>query len=99
MRIRRNVYRNSLTNKGTFSEIPPAASVAITKPVPVSLSLCLHPQTLFLASEESVVGQNVLLVEDSQGGLPDILGTLTLVMGLGFSSQSSRPAGRARSTG
>ena len=73
--------------------------MAITKPVLVSLSLCLHPQILFLASEESVVGQNVLLVEDSQGGLPDILGTLTLVMGLGFSSQSSRPGGRAQSTG
>ena len=99
MRIRRNVYRNSLTNKRTFSEIPPAAGMAITKPVPVSLSLCLHPQILFLASEESVVGRNVLLVEDSQGGPPDILGTLTLLMGLGFSSQSSRPAGRARSTG
>ena len=46
--------------------------MAITKPVPVSLSLCLHPQTLFLASEDSVVGRNVLLVEDSQGGLPDV---------------------------
>ena len=68
------------------------------KPVPVSLSIRLHPQILFLASEESVVGRNVLLVEDSQGGLQDISGTLTLVMGLGFSSQSSRPAGRAQST-
>ena len=61
--------------------------------------LCLHPQILFLASEKSVVDRNVLLVEDSQGGLPDISGTLTLLMGLGFSSQSSRPAGRARSAG
>ena len=73
--------------------------MAIRKPVSVSLSLCLHPQILFLASEDSVVGRNVLLVEDSQGGLPDISGTLTLLMGLGFSSQSSRPAGRARSAG
>ena len=69
------------------------------KPVPVSLSIRLHPQILFLASEESAVGRNVLLVEDSQGGLPDISGTLTLLMGLGFSSQSSRPARRAQSAG
>ena len=95
----RNLYRNSLTNKRTFSEIPPAASAVITKPVPGSLSLRLHPQILFLASEESVVGGNVLLVEHSQGELPDILGTLTLLMGLGFSSQSSRPATRAWSAG
>ena len=61
--------------------------------------LCLHPQILFLASEKSVVDRNVLLVEDSQGGLPLILGTLTLLMGLGFSSQSSGSTGRARSTG
>ena len=73
--------------------------MAIMKPVPVSLSLCLHPQILFLAREESVVGRNVLLVEDSQGGLLDISGTLTLLMGLSISSQSSRPAGRAQSTG
>ena len=44
------------------------------KPVLVLLPLRLHPQILFLASEESVVGRNVLLVEDSQGGLPDIWG-------------------------
>ena len=49
--------------------------------------------------KKNVVGQNVLLVEDSQGGLLDILGTLTLLMGLGFSSQSSRPARRAQSAG
>ena len=30
------------------------------------------------------MGRNVLLVEDSQGGLPDISGTLTLLMCLGF---------------
>ena len=69
--------------------------MAIMKPVPVSLSLCLHPQILFLAREESVVGRNVLLVEHSQGGSPDISGTLTLLMGLGFSSQLSKSAGRA----
>ena len=71
----------------------------ITKPVPVSLSVRLHPQILFLAREESVVGRNVLLVEHSQGRLTDISGTLTLLMVLGFSSQSSRPAGRAWSAG
>ena len=53
----------------------------------ISLSIHLHPQTLFLAREESVVGRNVLLVEHSQGGLPDVLGTQTPLMGLGFSSQ------------
>ena len=73
--------------------------MAITKPVPVLFSLHLHPQILFLANEESVLGQSVLLVEDSQGRLLDISGTLTLLMGLGFSSQSTRPAGRAWSIG
>ena len=73
--------------------------MVITKLVPVSLSLRLHPQILFLAREEGVVGRNVLLVEHSQGRLPDISGTLTLLMGLSFSSQLSRPAGRARSAG
>ena len=80
--------------KRTFSETPPIASVAVTKPI--SLSIHLHPRTLFLAREESVVGRNVLLVEHSQGGLPDILGTQTPLMGLGFSSQPSKSAGRAR---
>ena len=45
------------------------------------------------------MGRNVLLVEHSQGRLTDISGTLTLLMVLGFSSQSSRPAGRAWSAG
>ena len=45
------------------------------------------------------MGRNVLMVEHSQGRLPDISGTLTLLMVLGFSSQSSRPAGRAWSAG
>ena len=62
------------------------------KPVPVLLLFHLHPQILFLAREESVVGRNVLLVEHSQGGSPDISGTLTLLMGLGFSSQLSKSA-------
>ena len=66
----------------------------VTKPI--SLSIHLHLQTLFLAREESVVGGNVLLVEHSQGGLPDVLGTQTPLMGLGFSSQPSKSAGRAR---
>ena len=70
--------------------------MVITKLVPVSLSLRLHPQILFLAREEGVVGGNVLLVEHSQGGLPDISGTQTPLMGLGFSSQPSKSAGRAR---
>ena len=62
----------------------------------ISLSIYLHPRTLFLAREKSAVGRNVLLVEHTQGGLPDISGTQTLLMGLSFSSQLSKSAGRAR---
>ena len=59
----------------------------ITKPVSVSLSVCLHLSILFLASKESAV---VLLVADSQGWVPDIPGTLTLLMVLGSSPQYLR---------